>query len=176
MAWKFAAVIGGADPRLLDSYQQEREPHVRAVIETAIAMGRVVCMLDETAARERDHEMVARKQRGEQDLSVAYPGLKGWRSGHGPAAGRLLPQPVAQGRRLDDELGLGAALIGRDLPDAASVRRLDLDESVLAPLAPPRARWLGEVDAQAVLVQPDRYVFGTGPPEALLDRWRMAVR
>ncbi len=55
LAWKFKAVLrGGADARLLDTYQQEREPHVRAVIEAAIAAGRYICERDPAAAAKRD--------------------------------------------------------------------------------------------------------------------------
>jgi 3-(3-hydroxy-phenyl)propionate hydroxylase len=50
LAWKLAAVLNGADATLLDTYQQEREPHVRATIELAIHMGRVVCTTDPAAA------------------------------------------------------------------------------------------------------------------------------
>ncbi|MBL9095606.1 MAG: bifunctional 3-(3-hydroxy-phenyl)propionate/3-hydroxycinnamic acid hydroxylase, partial [Alphaproteobacteria bacterium] len=42
LAWKLTHVLRGqAREKLLDTYQTEREPHVRAVTETAIAMGRV---------------------------------------------------------------------------------------------------------------------------------------
>ncbi|MEQ1866740.1 MAG: bifunctional 3-(3-hydroxy-phenyl)propionate/3-hydroxycinnamic acid hydroxylase, partial [Micropepsaceae bacterium] len=55
VAWKLAHVLRGeASESLLDTYQTEREPHVRTVTETAIAMGRVVCIADPQAAAQRD--------------------------------------------------------------------------------------------------------------------------
>ena len=40
LGWKLAAVIkGAAGAALLDSYQAEREPHVRAIIDMALMMG-----------------------------------------------------------------------------------------------------------------------------------------
>jgi 3-(3-hydroxy-phenyl)propionate hydroxylase len=44
LAWKMKRVLqGAANDSLLDSYQPERDPHVRAIIGLAIGMGRVVC-------------------------------------------------------------------------------------------------------------------------------------
>jgi 3-(3-hydroxy-phenyl)propionate hydroxylase len=78
LAWKLCAVVRGeAAPALLDTYQLEREPHVRAVIEIAIAMGRVVCLLEPAAAAARNAQMLARKAAGESDIALAFPDLKG---------------------------------------------------------------------------------------------------
>jgi 3-(3-hydroxy-phenyl)propionate hydroxylase len=172
LAWKLADVIEGRPSDLLNSYQTEREPHVRTIIETAIAMGRIVCLLDEDAAAQRDAGMLARKRSGEQDVSVAYPGLKAGVLADTPLAGEIFPQPVVDGERLDDRLGLGPALIGRRLPHAEDVARFDLDEGALAPFAPALTAWLDQVGGQAVLVRPDRYMFGIGDPQALLQAWR----
>jgi 3-(3-hydroxy-phenyl)propionate hydroxylase len=55
LAWKLKAVLrGSADARLLETYQTEREPHVRAVVEAAIAAGRYICERDPVAAAKRD--------------------------------------------------------------------------------------------------------------------------
>lgn len=172
LAWKLADVIEGRPSDLLNSYQTEREPHVRTIIETAIAMGRIVCLLDEDAAAQRDAGMLARKRSGEQDVSVAYPGLKAGVLADTPLAGEIFPQPVVDGERLDDRLGLGPALIGRRLPHAEDVARLDLDEGALAPFAPALTAWLDQAGGQAVLVRPDRYIFGIGDPQTLLQAWR----
>ena len=65
LAWKLEAVLAGeADAGLLDTYQPEREPHARALIELAIGMGRVVCALDRQAAAARDRDMLARRAAG----------------------------------------------------------------------------------------------------------------
>ncbi len=130
------AVIQDAPFDLLDSYQTEREPHVRTIIETAIAMGRIV--------------------------------LAGT-----PWAGEIFPQPVIDGERLDDRIGPGPALIGRRLPLTQAIAGFDLDEGALAPFAQALSAWLEGAGAQAVLVRPDRYVFGIGEPQALLEAWRL---
>ena len=47
LAWKLDLVLrGDAADALLDSYQDERAPHVRQIVETSVAMGRIVCEQD----------------------------------------------------------------------------------------------------------------------------------
>jgi 3-(3-hydroxy-phenyl)propionate hydroxylase len=174
LAWKLALVIGGeADDAVLDSYQTEREPHVRAIIETAIAMGRTVCILDEEAAAARNAAMLAQRAAGAQNISIRYPDLHGGLLTATPAAGALFPQAISGELRLDTVLGLGPILIGRELPSpsASSVRRLDLDDPQLAPFRSALDDWLTSKDAASVLVRSDRHVFGTGDPDYLLRTW-----
>ncbi|MDP2260582.1 MAG: bifunctional 3-(3-hydroxy-phenyl)propionate/3-hydroxycinnamic acid hydroxylase [Caulobacter sp.] len=160
LAWKLAAVIrSGADPVLLDSYQTEREPHVRAVIELAIAMGRVVCISDPQQAAMRDAGMLAQRAAGRQPPALAAPRI-GPGLGQGEVGGEYFPQPWAGDLRLDDVLGEGPWLIVRDATGGA-----------LAPFADALTGWLDRHGAEAVLVRPDRYVFGVGPPAALQAAW-----
>ena len=175
LAWKLATVMRGeAGEELLDTYQAEREFHVRAVIETAIAMGRLVCLLDEEGAAARNTQMLARKAAGETDIAMAFPNLQGGMLTDLPGAGALFPQTVSASGWLDDHLGQGAWLIGRDLPVVrdAGLRGVALGDPVLAPFAGPVAAWLDSHQADAVLVRPDRHVFGTGPAAILLGRWQ----
>lgn len=180
LAWKIAAVVKGeADDTILDSYQEEREPHVRAIIETAIAMGKIVCMLDKTAAAARNRELLARKSSGAQDVSVHYPDLKGGYLTDTAFSGALFPQPVAtDGSRLDVILGLDPVLISRSATHGSSggIRAFCIDEQDIRKFAGPIGAWLGEVGADAVLVRPDRHVFGTGDAAMLLDAWAAMAR
>lgn len=58
LAWKLRAVLrDGVPDELLDSYQVEREPHVRAIIEQSVANGRYICVLDVDEAKVRDARM-----------------------------------------------------------------------------------------------------------------------
>ena len=176
LAWKLGWVLRGqASPALLNSYQQERDPHVRAIIETAIAMGRVVCTLDPVAAAKRDEEMLARKASGAQDVSTDYPPLRRGCLMDGCAdAGSLFIQPHEEGVRMDDVLGAGAWLIGRALPGGLppGVTRVDLGEQRAGPFSPALDRWLETRGQTAVLVRPDRHIFGVGDPTRLLAAWR----
>jgi 3-(3-hydroxy-phenyl)propionate hydroxylase len=181
LAWKLEAVLrGDASANLLDTYQVEREPHVRHIIEAAIAMGRVVCVQDPAAAAMRDQGMIA--ARAANTAAAPLPGLPGFANGclhPSRRAGEILPQATqaksADGKRckLDDLLGDGFSLLtkqaasalppnvkqfilGRDITDESG--RLD--------------QWLADTGAGAVLIRPDRYVFGTGEPPNLIAALR----
>jgi len=171
LAWKLKlAVADGID--LLDHYQAEREAHVREITETAIAMGRVVCVLDEAAAAGRNAGMLARKAAGEEDISIAYPPLKAGFLHPSPQAGTQFPQFVVAGVRLDDVLGLNAVLISAaPQPAGAGMVDIGLEDVRLAPFSAQIKSWLGAQGVEAVLIRPDRYVFGTGTAAALRAAW-----
>lgn len=187
LAWKLEAVLRrGVADKLLDTYQPERSPHVRAYIEFAIGMGRVVCTLDPAAAAQRDAAMLAARAQGKSAIPPLRPPLLGAGCilAGSPGAGELFPQPWENTHdnalRLDDVLGQGAWLIGGDggpsRADApVAVTSVPLDARLLAPFRPKLEAWLATRGAEAVLVRPDRYVFGTGSPRALLDAFRAAL-
>lgn len=162
LAWKLAAVLDGADPALLDTYQTEREPHVRAFIELAIGMGQLVCTLDPQAAAARDAAMTGPGPKPPMPSFSPPPLGAGCVLADSPAAGTLFIQPWAGETRLDDVLGAGPWLI----------TRADLDRPRLAPFRAALAAWLDKQGVEAVLVRPDRYVFGAGEAGALAAAWR----
>lgn len=177
LAWKLAMVISdGADIGVLDSYQAEREPHVRSIIETAIAMGQTVCILDESVAAARDAGMIAQRQSGTQNISIRHPDLAGGFLTSTPGAGALFRQAVEGDRRFDALLDVRPTLVGYDLPAApSSIRALDLNSPGPAPFVASIEQWLGRfglAQRTAVLVRPDRHVFGTGDPVDLLAAWK----
>ncbi|WP_255352991.1 bifunctional 3-(3-hydroxy-phenyl)propionate/3-hydroxycinnamic acid hydroxylase [Modestobacter sp. Leaf380] len=164
LAWKLDAVLAGADGSLLDTHRAEREPHARALVRLAVLLGWLMTGGgDRTAVLRRLLLAVARRVPGlsSQVLASRTPALRRGplvrRPRLGPAGpvGVLLPQPtLPDGRRLDDLLGEGWALLTRSgarprLP--RGVRPRVLDASALPPLGPGLHRdW--------VLVRPDRVV------------------
>lgn len=183
IAWKLGAVLRGeAGEAVLDTYQSEREPHVRAVTETAIAMGRVVCMADPEGAAMRDAAMLAQRAQGVQPVPPAdpQPGPGVFQAGATRAAS-IFPQDMVGGKRLDDVLGRGAWLIARRSADVAGMskpllgRVEALDGALLKPFASKLGAYLDGAKADAVLVRPDRYVFGTGDVRALVGEWEKAM-
>ncbi|MGE0045541.1 MAG: bifunctional 3-(3-hydroxy-phenyl)propionate/3-hydroxycinnamic acid hydroxylase [Hyphomonadaceae bacterium] len=177
LAWKLAAVLRGADARLLDTYQIEREPHVRAIIATAIMMGRTVCITDPDAAAARDKQMIAARAAGAApDGALRYPPFAAGCIAAGVGAGDYFPQPLsADARKLDDALGHGAWLISREAGsagEACGLRSVSLNSPHLAPFRASLDKWLAAHNASAVLVRPDRYVFGMGEPNTLIAAWR----
>jgi 3-(3-hydroxy-phenyl)propionate hydroxylase len=165
LAWKLAEVCKGeADPALLDTYQPERAPNLRATIDMAIMMGKTVCITSKWGAFVRDLKFkLARKLGKLPDGPPAYPPISAGKIMTGsPGAGSYFPQAIAADRtRLDEVLGLGHRLIAR----------ADLATPPLAPFASPIGAWLDKLGAKAVLVRPDRYVFGTGTPRELEAAW-----
>ncbi|MBI1211842.1 MAG: bifunctional 3-(3-hydroxy-phenyl)propionate/3-hydroxycinnamic acid hydroxylase [Alphaproteobacteria bacterium] len=188
LAWRLAsAVRGEASPALLDSYQEEREPHVRSIIETAIFMGRVVCTLDPAAASKRDQDMLAQRAGQRQAADPPPPPLEALNSGcmmPGARAGQLFPQAMQACAsngvcgRLDDLLGPGFWLITRnakiDTKWPMPVKTVVLDEDI-SDESGRLNEWLDSTGASAVLVRPDRYVFGTGEPAALAAALTQAI-
>jgi 3-(3-hydroxy-phenyl)propionate hydroxylase len=184
LAWKLADIITrGARDALLDTYQPEREPNVRAIIDMALLMGRTVCIMDPVAAAARDARMLAERADGRAPgAAIHYPALRtGCILAGAPGAGEYFPQPWASGDhapvRLDDALGDGAWLISRDAAAFAPPAGLvcaSLADAPMAPFAADLRVWLARRGADAVLVRPDRYVFGAGSPDALISAWREA--
>lgn len=168
LAWKLAAVIGGsASENLLDTYQTERAPNLRATIDMAVMMGRTVCITDPVAAAARDAQMLkARADGSAPGGGLGYPGLsEGAILAGSPGAGTYFPQSVAGEARLDDVLG----------PEAWLISRTDLDRPDVAPFRAALAGWLDKHSVEAVVVRPDRYVFGGGAAEDLSATWRTWV-
>jgi 3-(3-hydroxy-phenyl)propionate hydroxylase len=196
--WKLAHVLDGrADPALLDTYQPEREPHVRSIIGASIANGRYICELDPVAAAVRDEEYRARMRAGADvgSFRALIPGLQdglldGSAEAGGPV-GQMLPQPrVVHGGRevlLDELLGPGFALVTRDRPAPSPELAWFCDELRgsavdLASLEEPQGLldgWLTQAGCDAAIVRPDRYVYGTASDGAgvaeLLTRLRAAL-
>ncbi|MCC6920354.1 MAG: bifunctional 3-(3-hydroxy-phenyl)propionate/3-hydroxycinnamic acid hydroxylase [Alphaproteobacteria bacterium] len=168
LAWKLAFVLrGDAGDGLLDTYQSEREPHVRTIIEGAIAMGKIVCTLDAGQAAARDAHMIAARamQRG---APAQVPGGGALPQGclfESPRAGEIAPQPRIGTQRLDDVVGHGFTLATATAVTGLRAYVTTIDPGTFAD-APAWAKWLGA--APAALIQPDRYVFGTGPAADLL--------
>jgi 3-(3-hydroxy-phenyl)propionate hydroxylase len=191
LAWKLDLVRRGiAAPALLDTYQPERDPHVRSVVSAAIDAGRYICELDPARAAARDAALRERARSGAPTTAAdLIPPLRaGAVASDTPGAGERFVQPwvVNDGTRalLDDVTGQGWRLFVRDpTPDehaaAAALAPLDVtlvDVSEVADDGTLR-RWLDERGVRAVLVRPDFYAFGTttGDLDALVCAAREAL-
>jgi 3-(3-hydroxy-phenyl)propionate hydroxylase len=129
LGWKLAAVLGGtAGAGLLQSYEQERKPHIWQMIDLAMKMGRVMMPKDRfsaaslqlglralglyPAARDYVAEMKY-KPKPRFVLGFFVPDDKGTRR---TLVGRMFPQPIVMrvdGKLilLDEALGTGFALV-----------------------------------------------------------------
>ncbi len=102
----------------------------------------------------------------------------------GARAGHLFPQAMQACTstglcgRLDDLLGPGFWLIARTASDArwpVPVKTVVLDEDI-SDESGRLTEWFDALGAPAVLVRPDRYVFGADEPEALAAALRAKFR
>jgi 3-(3-hydroxy-phenyl)propionate hydroxylase len=175
LAWKMAAIVhDGADAKLLETYQPERDPHVRAVIGAAVGAGRYICELDPAKAAARDAALreAAAKGTTETANDLIQPIPTGIILAGSPAAGERFIQPrLTDGRLLDDVTGQGWRLFLRHAgltgSDAGVIR---VDASALAD-GGAVLDWLNGQGVDAVLVRPDHNVYGTatGQAQGLLD-------
>lgn len=193
LAWKLERVIRGQSrDALLDTYVQERRPHVRKLVLTAMGLGRIICERDAARARQRDARL-----RAEQGGTVKteyrqnmIPNLEqGLVASSSPLAGSLFPQPFVQAgehhARLDDVTGAAIrVVVTGELPHGAKADYLAALAplgGVLVHLAPGPsegpllrvveegaliASWLGRHQRIAAVVRPDHYVYGSGATHA----------
>ncbi|WP_375314161.1 bifunctional 3-(3-hydroxy-phenyl)propionate/3-hydroxycinnamic acid hydroxylase [Bradyrhizobium sp. A5] len=172
LAWKLAAIIrDGASPELLDTYQSERQPHVREFIELAIRLGGVI----NTKAIEAGLAAGQARENAPVKLEVKKPLLgSGLALGDLRLAGHLAPQfDMKDGRRGDDAIGYDHVLLidsaARHAVPRAGIKILAAND------ADGVGPWLRAHGIIAALVRPDRYVRGTARDDTDLDRLIAAI-
>ncbi|MEL7482477.1 MAG: bifunctional 3-(3-hydroxy-phenyl)propionate/3-hydroxycinnamic acid hydroxylase [Pseudomonadota bacterium] len=193
VAWKLVAVSNGEAPMtFLDTVEQERSPHVKEVTRGAIAMGKTVCVTDPEEARLRDKKMMDDHAAGR---GFAFPGVPRIEAGvlEDQTAGAVFPEPMvgdpADPNRLDDLVGYVPLLVLADSksllsasPDALQALRQHRTPMAIAKLAGNDtdivqlldsqgflAGLMG--DAEAMIVKPDRIIFGSGNVDHVLRHW-----
>ena len=148
LAWKLK------QPEFLDSYQSEREPHVRVYIEEALRLGAIIQTTDPKVAAERDRRFL---ETGKEQMVNLSPPL-------GPGAhfdGRVFPQPMlADGRRLDQAIGgyRWAVLCPAQLRVGTPMTVVPVEGD------------------EAIVLRPDRYVYGRATTPAGLEQLLGGVR
>lgn len=187
LAWKLAAVHHGTMGAVaLDSYEQERAPHTRQMIRLALGVG--WAMTGGGRVGDAARRLVLPRLRfipglRHRIVDSTTPPL------HRSAlvcnsrrprrlAGRLCPNALLRdGRRLDDALGAGFALITTVRPtaaDEASLRRRGVVVLIPRP-GDDLATWLRRGYAGAAVVRPDRTVARAGRDVAALCAWTTGV-
>ncbi len=197
LAWKLEAVLRGAPPSLLNSYEQERRPQVRAMQNLAVRWGAVVQTARPRLARSRDRLMGAldgtAAQRWLQGNLKPLPTYRRGAFARRPhplpplrGVGGLFPQPTValpggERLRLDDALPAGWVGLAADAGAAGALREgglttLDLGAD-LDDVDGEVGSWLRRQRASWVLLRPDRYVFacGAGTPAAALASMRRQI-
>jgi flavoprotein hydroxylase len=115
LSWKLDHLLssGTLDDRLLDSYQEERSPHVRGAIELSVELGKIICVPDPEAAKARDEAMAPGAANGASAPAPPPPVMStGCIDPDWPMAGRSFPQGFVGSTRSDDVVGYQWKLIG----------------------------------------------------------------
>ncbi|MTV37019.1 bifunctional 3-(3-hydroxy-phenyl)propionate/3-hydroxycinnamic acid hydroxylase [Duganella radicis] len=189
LVWKLAMVCRGqASEALLDTYQQERLPHVRSTTLVTKGLGQVICERDPAKAAERDARMLEEMAAadGPTIRQSLIPGLASGLLAPDDAAGvrgKLFPQPrvvnsAGLSGLLDEFTGATFRLVAApgvplEALQQAAARHPGLP-LVLARLADETASgphdyreqdgvlagWFRQHGCQVALVRPDHYVFG----------------
>jgi flavoprotein hydroxylase len=187
LAWRLDLVLTGyASAGLLDSYGEERAAQAERAIRASVALGKVICVVDEDAARDRDAAMLARpaKRTGPDPAVALTSGLVHRVDGAAArGAGAVFPQGrvTADGRTglLEDVLrathGTGFLLVTDGTTDDRAVPALSHLPMRTVPLGPVvdldgvYRSTLEAAGANAILVRPDHHVFGTARSAAELS-------
>lgn len=172
LAWKLDRVLKGTAPEgLLDAYEAERSPHVDAVIDMSMGLGRVICVQDRVAAADRDSAFFS----GYAPEPPVFPPLTDGviardAAGVRPVCvGQLMPHDSVERDgtrlRLDDLTGRRFVLLTRARVDDPRLDALDVCQVVIG-----AEGWrdtngrlsalLEKNDLAAVLIRPDFYAFG----------------
>jgi flavoprotein hydroxylase len=171
LAWKLDLVLRGlAADAVLDTYQPERLPNARHVIDFSMELGKVICVADADEAAARDDAMAA----GVTDEPVAVPPLPGLSEGlvraGSPHAGSLFAQGTVGGRPFDDVFGAGWRLVTIDTDAVADADGwfASVGGRIVAVTDPDTtySRWFSEHDARWALQRPDFHLYGTATTAA----------
>lgn len=187
LGWKLPLVINGTcDDALLDTYAAERDAHAHDLVDWAVSIGKLMENLAaQEAGKPAPHAVDSSSGYGQ---GRAAPPLHGGaitveQVGEESSTGYLLRQPTVRGPdgsecRLDELLGRGFAIVGRD---SASLEMSNQSRAFLERLGARIVSLEGievvsnELDRlfdshAAAIVRPDRYVFGVVDDDWSLDR------
>jgi len=183
LAWKLDLVLRGrATGDLLATYELERGPHARAIVEGSIMLGEVAYTMDPVRAAARDKAFLSGSMPPPPPFPVLATGVIQTHDGTpAPFAGTLAPQgvvstPDGRSGRFDDVLGHGFILVTRTATDGlldreqetfldgigcgvhtlaeGEVRSFRDDEGTYT-------RYLDEIGADIFISRPDFVVFGS---------------
>ncbi|AQT78259.1 3-(3-hydroxyphenyl)propionate hydroxylase [Mycolicibacterium litorale] len=192
LAWKLAYVINGRlAPTALDSYEAERKPHARKMINLALMVGRAMTAGGEIGnllrrnVVPRMHLLPGLRERVVDSRTPALHSSTLVHRSRDPRCrlgGTLCPNAVdSDGRRLDDVVGNSFAIVTNQAPGAAD-RTVIEHYGVMLQVATPGtelAAWLRRGHAGAAIIRPDRTVLrasrDAGEAARLLRSYLVAV-
>ncbi|WP_258803621.1 bifunctional 3-(3-hydroxy-phenyl)propionate/3-hydroxycinnamic acid hydroxylase [Pseudarthrobacter sp. NS4] len=189
LEWKLDLILRQLAPdSLLDSYGPERSEHVRHFIDRSMQLGEVICLTDPDAVAKRDAAMAKDIADGAsippRPLPKLGDGLHRADAGGGTLSIQA-PVQAGEGQTLfDDVFAPSGTLLLRNadarahLPaDAASGLTglgfqiidfgLEPSDTTAVDATGAYGQWFDALDADAVLIRPDFYIYGVAGVEGL---------
>ena len=156
LAWKLAAWLRGAPDGLLDTYQSERHPHARAYVQTAVRLGGLI---NTSGTKEALRDGFRQPDGSVRMESLARPIGAGLGKTDGLHRGWLSPQPrLSDGVLFDETAGNKFVLIAEQAICPPPPQHLKV---LYADAEPALTQMLQAMNVRAVLIRPDRHIFGT---------------
>ncbi len=188
LAWKLDLVLTEhADAALLDTYQAEREPHVRFITEKAIELGRIQTLRDPAEARARDERLLSQRR---SNRAAAKLRLPGYEAGLVANSGVFFPQAHVRSADkeglFDDVVGSGWCIVACDTAVLGLLTELECSawqaiggqaavigkqEAALGfdDVDGTYTAWFASHACRAAILRPDWYVYGTASDGAELS-------
>lgn len=188
LSWKLNLVLNGTSDTLLDTYQLEREPHVRAITERAVELGHVQTMRDKEQAKLRDEQMLAARAANKEPDKFVYPPLRdGLVANHGGIFPQGLVSTSDKTALFDDAVPhqwvvvTTAPSVAGGLPSETLEAFSEIDGVIrsfgfgsmfeggeLSDTGGIYASWFENEQCIAAIVRPDGYLYGTASEPAEL--------
>lgn len=198
LSWKLDMILTDmSGDKLLDAYQPERAPHVSDIINISIFLGQIICIPDIEEAQKRDAMFLSGNAPPVAPFPILTDGLLRRDAAGTPAgvAGQLSPHanvagPRGEGR-LDEIEGTGFNLflapgVSVSAQSSAFIEGLGGRVISLAGKGAPAGAvvdtsgkllsFLDRTHADAVLVRPDFYIYGTSGKGEDVERLVEALR
>ena len=182
LAWKLDLLLKGeVDESILDTYTEERQPHMQTLIEAAVHLGKIITVADEAKAKERDDALLSGTYPPLPDLPDLDHGIL-YKHGENKLAGTLSLQAKVEYNndvdRFDNLMGTGWKVIGLNNNPEESLderqkellEKLDADYVSIASKDSDSTDTVVDVEGkyeayfkehgiEAVVVRPDFYVY-----------------
>lgn len=164
LAWKIEAVLRGAPPQILDSYEVERRPHVTSMQNLAVRWGGIVQTSSPAIGKLRDGLIGFANTTGL--LSIIREQVKPLPTyGRGAFAQQPAKLPFnrsvgalfPQAERIDEMLGNRWSVVA----DSPAIARAWRERGVTSIVSPVNS-WLRGNRCEWALLRPDKFVYATG--------------
>lgn len=171
LSWKISGVLSGQyNDEILESYFEERSPHVNDVIELSMFLGKVICVSDPTEAQQRDQAFFDGVVPPPPNFPDLTQGILAKNPKFNPQqiAGQLSPHSILQcgavQKRLDDLISGQFALLtlNQTIPLSSSdqLQIISLQDEQSKDIQQVITQFMQQHQIQAMLVRPDFYIFG----------------